>query len=347
MITIQKEGVRFPARQIYLWILAALVGIFLTACVRPASSGMGSLKGRQLRISSGTEEGMFKVPLPAPTSSPTPSPVPLPSVTHTQPALTATATAAFITTVTTTASQEMTSVPARTISVPILLYHQIQDDGNSRYILPVSDFRAQIKALAEAGYHTISMSRLAEVIRSGGQMPEKPIVLTFDDGYLDTYENAYPILKEFGFQGVVYVITGTVGTEKSYGYMQAEELQALVEAGWEIGSHSISHTDLKTSRLGMGTEIQKSKDDLEALLKTPIRTFSYPYGLANPWIEDRVKEYGYDFAVGLGTFITHSPKTLYYLSRREVVRGASLADFKALLEENNSENTDPTPDQDR
>lgn len=215
--------------------------------------------------------------------------------------------------------------------MPILLYHHISDQGKSRYILPIADFRAQMKTLADAGYQTISISRLAEVIRQGGNLPLKPVVITFDDGYLDTYQNAFPILKSYGFQGVAYIITSTQGTKLSYGYMQSAELKALIAAGWEIGSHSISHTELSTSKLGIRNEIEQSRKNLEALLGVPIRTFSYPFGLANPWTEEQVAKYGYESAVGLDILVNQTPKRLYYLSRREVYRDMTINDFQALL----------------
>jgi peptidoglycan/xylan/chitin deacetylase (PgdA/CDA1 family) len=169
------------------------------------------------------------------------------------------------------------------------------------------------------------------VIRQGGNLPLKPVVITFDDGYLDTYQNAFPILKSYGFQGVAYIITSTLGTKLSYGYMQPDELKALIAAGWEIGSHSISHTELRTSKLGIRNEIEQSRKNLEALLGVPIRTFSYPFGLANPWTEEQVAKYGYDSAVGLDILVNQTPKRLYYLSRREVYRDMTISDFQALL----------------
>ncbi len=223
------------------------------------------------------------------------------------------------------------TVPAGTVRVPILLYHNITDRGNNRYIVRVKDFRAQIEALHREGYQAITISRLAEVIRRGGNLPEKPIVITFDDGYLGVYENAFPILEEYGYVGVVYVITGTLGTEKSYGYLQEQALVELSAAGWEIGSHSVSHANLKVTPLGLGNEMLLSKETLETLLGVEVRSFAYPYAVANAWIRERAAEYGYDSAVGVDIFMTHSLDSLYFLSRREVPRGISPADFSELL----------------
>ena len=226
---------------------------------------------------------------------------------------------------------ETTTLSPGRVTVPILLYHHVSDAGKSRYFVSIAKFKAQMQLLADAGYQTVSISQVAKVIREGGRLPEKPVVLTFDDGFEDVYQNALPMLKQHHFTGVAYIITGTLGTNLSYGYMQSEELKGLVAAGWEIGSHSISHTDLQTSRLGMGTELQKSRQDLEAMLGVPVRSFSYPYGSANAWTRDQVKNYGYDNAVGLGIEVTQTAKRLFYLSRREVYQSYDLKDFRDLL----------------
>ncbi len=216
--------------------------------------------------------------------------------------------------------------------VPILLYHHVSDKADpTRYVTGLDTFRTQMQTLKQAGYETITISRLAGVIRSGGSLPVKPIALTFDDGYLDTYENAFPILEEFGYTATAYIITGTLGTKLSYGYMQEKELKALAAAGWEIGSHSVTHTSLLTTRLGMGNELKESKEDLEKLLGITIHSFSYPFGAADKSIEALPAQYGYDSAVGLDTIITHPPGRLFYLSRREVYRGITLKQFDALL----------------
>jgi peptidoglycan/xylan/chitin deacetylase (PgdA/CDA1 family) len=222
-------------------------------------------------------------------------------------------------------------VSAGRVIAPILMYHHISDKGSTQYITSVAAFRWQMKALHEAGYQTISIARLVQAIRGGGDLPEKPVILTFDDGYLDVYENAFPILQEYGFTGSAYIITSTLEKGKSYGYMQVEELKALVDAGWEIGSHTVNHANLKTTPAGFSNEVNGSWQDLEKKLFVPIRTFSYPFASANPWIEDQVAKAGYDSAVGVGTFVSHSEKTLYYLSRREVARGITKQAFLDLL----------------
>jgi peptidoglycan/xylan/chitin deacetylase (PgdA/CDA1 family) len=253
------------------------------------------------------------------------------AVTSAPPSLSPTASTLPSQTASPTSDPNQVYYPAGRVSVPILLYHNISDHGNNRYITTSKAFHAEMEALHQNGCHTITISQLADVIRHGGELPKNPVVLTFDDGYLGVYENALPILNDYGFVGVMYVITSTLDSATSYGYVQKNQLVELVDAGWEIGSHSVTHSDLKTSKLGMQNELVQSRNTLETLLGTKVRSFAYPYATANTWTRERTEEYGYDSAVGIDIYMTHSPKSLFYLSRREVPRSISAADFLALL----------------
>lgn len=266
-------------------------------------------------------------PIPPATQTPILPPTTLPSATAYATAFAATATPS----VTPAPVSGQVTLNAGRATVPILLYHHISDAGKTRYFVSTTVFKAQMQFLADHGYQTISVSQVADVIRNGGSLPEKPVVLTFDDGFEDVYQNALPILNAHHFTGVAYIITGTLDSNLSYGYMQSDALKALLAAGWEIGSHSITHTDIQASRLGMGIELRKSRQDLETLLGVPVRSFSYPFGSANPWVQSHVQDYGYDNAVGLDIVVTQTSKRLFYLSRREVYHDLDLKAFSALL----------------
>jgi peptidoglycan/xylan/chitin deacetylase (PgdA/CDA1 family) len=311
------------SKKIDAWVvlLVALLVLALTGCL-PEEGGAPTVS--QVVTSSTTPSSM----------PPTATLIASPSATVTPTATSAprhTATSFPSPTRTPTPPSGMVYHPAGPVTVPILLYHRISDKGRTRYFVTVASFRAQMRELHDAGYQTITVTQLAEVIRAGGYLPEKPIILTFDDGFLDVYENAFPILQSYNFQGVAYIITGTLGTRLSYGYMQEEELKELAEAGWEIGSHTISHENLKETRLGAEKEIRQSKEELEDKIGMPVRSFSYPYAVANDWIKARVEESGYEAAVGVGMLTTHEPDRLYFLSRREVTYGTTLAAFRQLL----------------
>lgn len=244
--------------------------------------------------------------------------------------------------VTATRDPGMAHVAGGRVNVPILMYHRVRDDGNTTYIHTIDAFREQMEALHEAGFESITVSELASAIRDGGDLPQKAVAITFDDGFLDVYENAFPILNELGFRATTYIITGTLDSDISYGYMQKAELAELAANGWEIGSHSISHDDLRTPPLGIRNEIQKSKQTLEDMLGIDIRSFSYPYAVANDWIRERVQEYGYESAVGIGPGVQHTTEDLYYLSRVDVYRGIPLSTFLEIIQSDVETAGDPS-----
>jgi peptidoglycan/xylan/chitin deacetylase (PgdA/CDA1 family) len=218
------------------------------------------------------------------------------------------------------------------IDAPILMYHHVSDQvPASRYVVTRDAFRAQMKILAEAGYRAITVSELVAAVQSGGILPEKPVVLTFDDAYLDVYEVAYPVLEAFGFTATLYVITSTLEPDRTYGYIKADQLAELAAAGWEIGSHSITHSDLKKTKLGFEREAIDSKAALENLPGVVVRSFSYPFAVSSEWMRSKMPDFGYDSAVGIGGNNHHDTSSLFYLSRREVSRSTTLAEFRKLL----------------
>jgi|GEM_PF-1645379 len=219
--------------------------------------------------------------------------------------------------------------PPGEVTVPILMYHHVgQADPSSRYNVTAEAFTAQMQSLRDWGFTTISLSLLVESLQTGAHLPPRPVVISFDDGYLDVYEKAWPVMQAVGFTGVVYIITGQMEIK---GYLHADHLKELVSAGWEIGSHTDSHSNLRDSGVNLAAEIDGSKDILESLLGVPVRSFSFPYGLTSPYVTGLVKSAGYQSAVGLGGLSRHVPETQYYLSRIEVQGEFDLHDLAALL----------------
>lgn len=218
------------------------------------------------------------------------------------------------------------------VIAPILLYHRIAGETfDNRYQVSIPDFRAQMETLHELGYTTIPVSRLLDALLEGSTLPEKPIVITFDDGHESVYKQAFPIMEEFGFSGVFYIVANRIYDVPDF--VNVEELKEMIAAGWEIGSHSYTHADLTLNHDSAGYEIGQSKSDLKAALSTDIQTFAYPFGKIDPASAGKVIAYGYRAGMGLGTSVTHTLNTLYYLDRREVYGYFTIDDFLALLGE--------------
>jgi peptidoglycan/xylan/chitin deacetylase (PgdA/CDA1 family) len=219
--------------------------------------------------------------------------------------------------------------PPGDLAVPILLYHHVAaSDTPRRYYVSPADFEAQISSLYDWGYTAIPLSLLVDALLNGAELPPRPVVITFDDGYRDVYQNALPVMQHYGFVGSLFVIVDQIGVG---GYLNTRQIAELVEQGWELGSHSQTHPNLRKPGVSLEKEIAGSRDTLEALLDLPVRSFSYPYGSATAAIVQAVKDAGYRSAVGLGGSISHRVKNIYYLSRNEVQGTYDLVTFAGLL----------------
>lgn len=219
--------------------------------------------------------------------------------------------------------------PPGSVVAPILLYHHVAwTNPPNRYYVSPADFEDQMSRLQAWGYTPIPLSLLVEAMMNGAELPPHPVVITFDDGYLDVYKNAFPIMQRFGFPGVAYIIVDQLEIK---GYLHADHLEEMLTADWEIGSHTLSHSDLRQENLDLRAEISGSRQTLEEVISASVKTFSFPYGVTSPLATYVVKDSGYESAVGLGGMYTHADKTPFYLSRIEVQGDFDLQTFASLL----------------
>jgi peptidoglycan/xylan/chitin deacetylase (PgdA/CDA1 family) len=244
-------------------------------------------------------------------------------------------------TLTLTPTPTWVSVAPGELRVPILLYHHVSDvTPTNRYYVPITTFQAQMGRLKDLGYVTISITKLVDVLTRGGLLPAHPLVISFDDGNSDIYENAFPIMKAMNFTGVEYIITDRLG---SSGYLDADQLKEMAAAGWEIGSHSVTHVDLTRNHRIVLFEETKSQLVLEKAVGVPVNTFAYPYGLADKYIRESAEDNGYIAAVGLGTTNDQTWDKRYFLSRREVQGDYDMDQFTGLLTGTGDQGLTPTP----
>ena len=275
------------------------------------------------------------VPLAPPTlAQPGPSPsatrTPLPTQTNTPPpppTLTPTPTASS--TPTPAPSPTWAAVPAGPVTVPVLLYHHISKiESASPYYLTPAVFEEQMRSLRAWGYTTIPVAAMVAVIKNGGTLPPRPVIITFDDGNVDVYNIAFPIMQKYGFTGTFYVISHAI---TGYPQVNPAMLKELIAAGWEIGSHGMTHADLKTAKNGALNEMRKSKQELEDALGVKITSFAYPYGSADRYIIQLAARAGYDSGAGLGPGFLHTPEDVYYFTRIIVENGTDLQAFASRL----------------
>jgi len=180
-----------------------------------------------------------------------------------------------------------------TIRVPILVYHRISNYlfKNVLFVRP-QVFREQMEYLRQNNYHVISYAQFYDAFINDTKLPDKPVVLTFDDGNKDLFNNAYPILHEYNYPAMFFVYTKSI--DHLGGTMNWGMLREMLQNGMEIGSHTVNHsklTQLKLERVHY--ELLESKKVLENNLFTTVNHFAYPYGLFNTSTEQAVSAAGY------------------------------------------------------
>lgn len=189
--------------------------------------------------------------------------------------------------------------------IPILCYHQIRNwkETDSKtakpYIVPVDAFKAQMKALADSGYTAILPDQLFAYLATGAAIPEKSVMLTFDDGDADQVTAGLPELNKYGFKGVFFIMTVSMGRSI---YMTKEQIRSLSDAGHVIGSHTWDHKNVKKFEdADWVTQIEKPSKQLEEITGKPVKYFAYPFGLWKPEVIAPLKERGMVAAFQLST----------------------------------------------
>lgn len=184
--------------------------------------------------------------------------------------------------------------------VPILTYHSLDTSGSVISVSP-EIFAEHMRLLRNRGYTAIRLDRLLDAWAGEGVLPERPVVLTFDDGFRNSLEHAAPVLVEHGFAATIFVVSGRCGGTSDWSDQGREmprlplldwsELGELASTGWEVAAHSMSHARLPRLALDEARrEIVDGKAAIEQELGTPVRTFAYPYGESCPSVTAIVRE---------------------------------------------------------
>jgi peptidoglycan/xylan/chitin deacetylase (PgdA/CDA1 family) len=198
------------------------------------------------------------------------------------------------------ASRLRPAAPAHpdSLRVPILVYHSIAPihpgQSTEQRLLDVdtATFRRQMSHLAANRYHVIPLGMLLDALQGQGGLPPRPVVITFDDGWLSQYEHALPVLEQMHFPATFFVITLQVGRGSMY--MGVDDLKELQRAGMTIASHSRTHPNLtRVSDAQLREEVLGSRQDLQKMLGAAPDLFAYPYGSWNKRVAAAVQAAGY------------------------------------------------------
>ncbi|MEX0648881.1 MAG: polysaccharide deacetylase family protein [Balneolaceae bacterium] len=224
------------------------------------------------------------------------------------------------------------------INIKVLMYHRVveEDRCRSRYSVTSKNFRQQLRMLQLLNITPVTFEDYHLYLKGKLTLPKNPIILTFDDGHLDTFTNAYPILQEFDMKAVIFVMGNR---ELQYADWDGEEIEKtplmkdehileMREAGFEIGAHSMTHAPLSTLKSEeLKWEISVSKKNIENLLQENIYSFAYPYGRVNRQVQSLVLQEGFRFGCGVYTGSPRFGASIFDIRRLSVLSGTGLMQY--------------------
>ena len=215
---------------------------------------------------------------------------------------------------------------ARRMPVPILMYHVISKAPagvpNAELWVDQRVFADQMRALRAAKYTGITLEQAWDGWKHGGPMPRKPIVITFDDGYLSHYTHAKPVLRALGWPGVLNLEVNAIGP----GGLSTKQIRTMLDAGWEVDSHTLTHPDLTTlDDAALRHELVDSRRQLRKRFGVPVDFFAYPAGKYDDRVKAATEAAGYKAATTVDEGIARGRDDPFALKRVRV-NGSDTAD---------------------
>jgi peptidoglycan/xylan/chitin deacetylase (PgdA/CDA1 family) len=217
-------------------------------------------------------------------------------------------------------------------TIPILLYHAITNDPLrevARWTVSQRDFKEHLAAIIDSGCLPLTISDLAAGLRGERALPERPMAMTFDDGYADTVDAVHHLL-DAGIPATVYVTTGTMGRR---GMVTVPSLADLCQLGCvEVGSHGVSHRRLdELDSVELIEEVTSSRLRLEEVTQRPCTSFAYPHGNYNAASAAAVRAAGYSSAVAVRNALSHERDNIFALARVSMDSGTTAAKVTDVL----------------
>ncbi len=218
--------------------------------------------------------------------------------------------------------------------VPVLMYHKVGDETDNDAVIKEDLFRAQMQYLKDNDYHPITLDQLADYLEKGTELPVRPVVLTFDDGYRDTYTIVYPLLKKLGFVATVFINPAEMGERLTW-----EQVREMKEGGMIIASHGYNHLEMDSlSEEKQRNNIKNAQEALKSKLGIDNKWFCYPYGLHTNFTKEELKRQGLRGAVKMTGGWTHQGEDVYAISRVWVGNAVMLEHFAERVSTENYRN---------
>ncbi|MCD2196100.1 polysaccharide deacetylase family protein [Actinomycetospora endophytica] len=229
-------------------------------------------------------------------------------------------------------------------AVPILMYHSLSRSSTSafgRFALDPALFDDHLAFLADRGYRTATLSDLVEWRLGATPIPDRTVVITFDDGFADFHTHALPALERHGMTATLYVVTGYVGSTSEWlrsdgegdrPILSWEQLEEIAAQGVECASHTHTHPQLDVMpHAQMRAELTRSRQVLEDRLQRAVRSFAYPYGYHSSGVRTAAEAAGYRSACAVADLVSGDDDDRYAIPRLTVPAGTDPDGLAALL----------------
>ena len=217
------------------------------------------------------------------------------------------------------------------VGVPVLYYHSVDPSEANEVIISPEKLKEQLTFIKDSGYTTLTMSELNDYILNNAPIPEKSIVITFDDGYADNYANAFPILKELDMKATIFVISNF--TDNDGYYMTSQQIKEMSDYGIDIQSHTASHAHLnQLTYEEQLSELKTSKEKLESITEKPVISIAYPFGDYDDNTILASKEAGYSLSFNTNRGLSDREDNPLSLNRIYISSLYSIEQFKEILE---------------
>ncbi|HEX3045168.1 MAG TPA: polysaccharide deacetylase family protein [Bacillota bacterium] len=233
---------------------------------------------------------------------------------------------------------------ARDMNIPILCYHRVIPNPTSPYDLTPEQLEAHIQYFKANGYTPITVSQFLEYRKKPALFPEKPLIMTFDDGSQSHYTYMLPIMKKYGLKATFFIFPNAMGGSKER-WLQWDEVLEISRAGMDIGSHALTHPYLTVRKqngkqmdeaqyqVWLEKEVTQSKKLLEEKLNIPIKSLAYPFGLYNSQVETAAIKAGYSMLLNINQGLNRPQDNPYRLKRRIMTHSMSLKSLEAFFAE--------------
>lgn len=219
----------------------------------------------------------------------------------------------------------------------VLLYHDLespeypnekQGDATRDTVVGVQDFERQVRFLYENGYRTITFGDYFRLREARGEIPQKRVVITFDDGHYSNYCLAFEILRKYRFKGVFFIVADRVGRDC---HLTADQIREMAEAGMEIGSHGLSHAYLPLLKPHeIRKELVDSRRILESIIRRPVEYFAFPGGHYDRNILKELQAAGYKGACSCIQGTNGLNSDPYLLRRLEIRNRCTVDNFSKI-----------------